>query len=69
MKNRRLVSVNGKAWEEIRNTLPSLSDAKRSVICSVALRESGIVNKLNPEFNDSKSDKMIKKIMKGMLYD
>lgn len=70
--NLKQVWTDKKAWANIRNKLPNMSDSKRSRIIDILFDDNdsafnALKSKLKPEFNDTKSDKKLKLIMKEML--
>ena len=61
-----------KAWDNIRGKLPNMSDSKRIRIIDILLDDhdsafNALKSKLKPEFNDTRSDKKLKLIVKEML--
>jgi len=66
MKN-KIIRVDCGAWNRVRQMFPNSSDATRSRIISNVLDIDDVKNKLTPEFSDTKKDKIIKKMLKGML--
>lgn len=67
MKRTKQVNVDRVAWENLRKVLPRTSDSKRSIIACKVFTSSGFVEKLKPEFNDTKRDRMLKKILRDLI--
>ena len=68
MRTGKQIWVNKKAWEKVRNMFPGIPDSKRSIIITTIVQETDVARKLNPENSDSKRDKIMKKLMKRMMY-
>lgn len=68
MRRTRMVRVDIDAWQKIQQTFPNTkSDAKRTVLLRNILDELDIPRKLNTEFTDTRSDKIVKRMLRGIL--
>lgn len=67
MRNTKQVLVDLKTWSTIRTVLPRMSDSKRSILLGKVFIDSGFVEKLKPELTDTSSDKLIKKVLRGLI--
>ena len=69
MRKIKLANVDKNAWSDIREMIggTKISDSKRTIIIRDILGELDLKRKLRPEFNDSQSDIITKKILRRIL--